>query len=250
MSPSVPPELLPALGFGRLHPRGPHPRVTPHPVLQQGCPGAGEHLGGEESGRVGEGCRRGKCWGNRQQARRIQSLCFTRSSSKPKDFFFSYFFFFYETVEMTQRFLTQSPFHRKIPNQLLVATDCSHKSRSVIPGCSSAAYAAPARPREISRSDAIASVGAKTAPKPKRTAEQIQNTSLRPASHWPNPTAPTWGWTGPCSRHPKPPRGQCCPQNPGAAGAAAEAAGRYSINHRRLGSDDSGFYLPVFWHKR
>lgn len=50
----------------------------------------------------------------------------------------------------------------------------------------------------------------------------------------------------PAPATPKPPRGQRCPQNPGATGAAAEAAGRYSINHRRLGSDDSGFYLPVF----
>lgn len=156
---------------------------------------------------VMEGCPQGKCRESQHQARCIWSLSFTKSSSKPKDFFF-----FYETVEMTQRFLTQSPFHRKIPNQLLAATDCSHKSRSVIPGCSSAAYAAPARPHEISRNDAIASMGAKTALKTKRTGEPLQNMSLHPASHQPNPTVPTRGWTGPSSHHPKTSGASAAPQ--------------------------------------
>lgn len=115
---------------------------------------------------------------------------------------------------MTQRFLTQSLFHRKIPNQLLVATDCSHKSHSVIPGCSSAAYAAPAHPHEISRSDAIASMGAKTSPNTKGTREQLKNTSLCPAPCWPNPTAPVWGWTGPCFQYPETPRASAVPKAP------------------------------------
>lgn len=93
---------------------------------------------------------------------------------------FLLFFLLYETVEMTQRFLTQSPFHRKIPNQLLVATDRSHKSRRVIPGRSRAAYAAPAPLRAISRSDAIASPGAKPALKAKRGTEPIQSTTPKP----------------------------------------------------------------------
>lgn len=42
---------------------------------------------------------------------------------------------------------------------------------------------------------------------------------------------------------PQNPQGQRCPQSPGAVGAAA---GRYSINHGWPGSDNSGFYLPVF----
>lgn len=71
---------------------------------------------------------------------------------------------------MTQRFLTQSPFHRKIPNQLLVATDCSHKSVLSL-----------ARPREISRSDAIACMGARPAPRRNCSREQIQNTSFTSA---------------------------------------------------------------------
>lgn len=181
--------------------------MTPHPVLQQGCPGAGEHLGGRKAGGWGKAVAEASAGGTGSRRDAFGLCASPEVHQSQRIFFFFFFLFFYETVEMTQRFLTQSPFHRKIPNQLLVATDCSHKSRSVIPGCSSAAYAAPARPREISRSDAIASVGAKTAPKPKRTGEQLQNTSLRPASHRPNPTAPTRGWTGPCSRHPKtPPR--------------------------------------------
>lgn len=244
-SPSVPPALPPALRFGRrLHPRRPHPQVTLHPVLPQGYPGAGEHRGGgkqEDGGRLSPRQALGEPAAGETHSVSVLHQKFI----KAKGFFFL-FYFFYETVEMTQRFLTQSPFHRKIPNQLLVATDCSHKSRSVIPGRSSAAYAAPARPREISRSDAIASVGAKTAPKTKRTGEQIQNMSLRPASRQPNPTAPMWGWTGPCSCHPKTPGASAAPKTPGAAGAAAEAAGRYSINHRQPGSDDSVLYLPVF----
>lgn len=123
----------------------------------------------------------GRRWRCQQQERRAQSPCFTKSPPKPKDFTsFLLFFLLYETVEMTQRFLTQSPFHRKIPNQLLVATDRSHKSRRVIPGRSRAAYAAPAPLRAISRSDAIASPGAKPALKAKRGTEPIQSTTPKP----------------------------------------------------------------------
>lgn len=190
---------------------------------------------------MGEGCPQGKRWGSQQQARHIWFLCFTKSSSKPKDSFF-----FNETVEMTQRFLTQSPFHRKIPNQLLVATDCSHKSRSVIPGRSSAAYAAPARPREISRSDAIASMGAQTAPKPKCTGDQIQNTSLCPASHWPNPTAPTWGWTNPSSPHPKTPGASVAPKTPGPRVLLSRLPAGTALITNSQAQMTRVFYLPVF----
>lgn len=55
-------------------------------------------------------------------------------------------------------------------------------------------------------------MGAKTALKTKRTGELLQNTSLRPASHQPDPTAPTWGWTSPSSRHPKTPGTSAAPQ--------------------------------------
>lgn len=95
VSPSVPPELPPALGVWQVAPPETPSPGDPAPRPAAGMPRGWGAPGGEESGRVGEGCRRGKCWGNRQQARRIRSLCFTRSSSKPKDiFFFSFFFFF------------------------------------------------------------------------------------------------------------------------------------------------------------
>lgn len=120
-SPSIPP----ALGLGRRwHPRRSHPWVTPHPVLLQGCP------------RLEEECQRVGMLILRQglgepAAGETHSVCASpKVHQSQRIFFFNIlFFFFYETVEMTQRFLTQSPFHRKIPNQLLVATDCSHKSQ-------------------------------------------------------------------------------------------------------------------------
>lgn len=195
--------LLLSPGFGRRsHSRRPHPWVTPNPVLPQGCPW-------EDRGGWGKVVPEASA-GGASSRRDTFSLC-----ASPKVHQSQRTFFFNETVEMTQRFLTQSPFHRKIPNQLLVATDCSHKSRSVIPGRGSAAYAAPARPREISRSNAITSMGAKTAPKTKCTRDPIQNTSLCPASHWPNPAAPTRGWTSPSSPHPKTPGATVAPKTPG-----------------------------------
>lgn len=96
--------------------------MTLHPIMLKGCPRLEE-----ECQRVGMLILREGL--GEPAAGETHSVCASPKFIKAKGFFYILFFFFNETVEMTQRFLTQSPFHRKIPNQLLVATDCSHKSQ-------------------------------------------------------------------------------------------------------------------------